>query len=115
MSDLQAAIKEIERVLIGNKSREVEKVYLSNAIRLIQECCQPELTKSQQIVLERLKVKIRDSDLCSAIHQLENSDIWGESEEPYDIAYSSLNEDERLEVVQAVCDWKRRVSHGRNG
>ena len=34
---LISAIDEIERCLIGNKSREVNDVYLKNAIRFIKE------------------------------------------------------------------------------
>ena len=40
---LYDAIKEIERVLIGNKSRDVEEVYLRNAIRFIEQS-KPEIT-----------------------------------------------------------------------
>lgn len=42
---LYDAIKEIERVLIGNKSRDVEEVYLRNAIRFIEQS-KPDITDS---------------------------------------------------------------------
>lgn len=37
MNHIEHAIDEIERVLIGNKSRDVEEVYLQNAIRSLKE------------------------------------------------------------------------------
>lgn len=37
LDNLDSAVEEIERVLIGNKSRDVEEVYLNNAIRFIQD------------------------------------------------------------------------------
>ena len=53
---LDAAIEEIGRVLIGNKDRNTEEVYLKNAIRHIREYgSQPQLNENQQIVLEWLK------------------------------------------------------------
>ncbi|UQT00134.1 hypothetical protein NGDEOPKE_00185 [Enterococcus phage vB_OCPT_Carl] len=36
MGYLESAIEEIERVLLGNKSRDTEEVYLNNAIRYIK-------------------------------------------------------------------------------
>lgn len=56
MSDLDFAIDEINRVLVGNKSREVEEVYLRNAVRYINEFKeQPELNENQEKYLELLK------------------------------------------------------------
>lgn len=37
LENLDSAIDEIERVLVGNKGRDVEEVYLQNAIRLIKD------------------------------------------------------------------------------
>lgn len=37
MEYLESAIEEIERVLLGNKSRDTEEVYLNNAIRYIKK------------------------------------------------------------------------------
>lgn len=37
MGYLESAIEEIERVLLGNKSRDTEEVYLNNAIRYIKK------------------------------------------------------------------------------
>lgn len=55
---LDAAIEEIGRVLIGNKDRNTEEVYLKNAIRHIREYgSQPQLNSNQQIVLDYLKDK----------------------------------------------------------
>lgn len=53
---LDAAIDEIERVLIGNKDRNAEEVYLKNAIRHIREYgSQPQLNENQKLLLEDLK------------------------------------------------------------
>lgn len=37
MSYIESAIDEIERSLIGNKGRDIEEVYLKNAIRFLKE------------------------------------------------------------------------------
>lgn len=103
---LDAAIDEIERVLIGNKDRNTEEVYLKNAIRHIREYdSQPQLNENQQIVLGYLKEMTISFDLCNAIYRLESAEDWGHASEPYDIAYESLNDKERLQVVQAACQW----------
>lgn len=103
---LDAAIEEIGRVLIGNKDRNTEEVYLKNAIRHIREYgSQPQLNENQQIVLERLKELTSNFDLADAIYRFENSENWGESEEHYDLAYEALNDKERLQVIQVACQW----------
>ncbi|WP_324641557.1 hypothetical protein U8771_07585 [Enterococcus casseliflavus] len=53
---LDAAIEEIGRVLIGNKDRNTEEVYLKNAIRHIREYgSQPQLNENQQKYLKQLQ------------------------------------------------------------
>ncbi|QOV05802.1 hypothetical protein [Enterococcus phage EFGrKN] len=37
MNRVEHAIEEIKRVLVGNKSRDVEEVYLKNAIRSLED------------------------------------------------------------------------------
>nr|DAI05867.1 MAG TPA: hypothetical protein [Herelleviridae sp.] len=37
MNNLESAVDEIERVLLGNKGRDTEEVYLNNAIRYIKK------------------------------------------------------------------------------
>ena len=66
---------------------------------------QPQLNEYQQIVLERLKEMMVSFDLCNAIHRLERAEDWGYSKEPYDIAYESLNDKQRRQVVQVACQW----------
>lgn len=65
----------------------------------------PQLSENQQIVLERLKEMMVSFDLCNAIHRLERAEDWGYSKEPYDIAYESLNDKQRRQVVQEACQW----------
>lgn len=103
---LDAAIEEIDRVLIGNKDRHTEEVYLKNAIRYIREYdSQPQLNENQQIVMEFLKVRTSHSNFADAIYQLESSENWLEPEENYDIAYEALNNKERLQVIKVACQW----------
>ncbi|ENZ6560583.1 hypothetical protein ACG6R3_002796 [Enterococcus faecium] len=52
---LESAVDEIERVLIGNKDRGVEEVYLKNAIRSIETHLDPQLNHNQKALLEDLK------------------------------------------------------------
>lgn len=66
---------------------------------------QPKLNKNQQVVLGYLKEMMISFDLCNAIYRLESAEDWGHASEPYDIAYESLNDKERLQVVQAACQW----------
>lgn len=64
-----------------------------------------QLNENQQIVLGYLKEMMISFDLCNAIYRLESAEDWGHASEPYDIAYESLNDKERLQVVQAACQW----------
>lgn len=50
---LDNAIQEIERVLIGNKSKDVEEVYLRNAIRFIKQT-KPEIKKKNKRELSKI-------------------------------------------------------------
>lgn len=75
------------------------------ALANVQGLDQPQLNENQQIVLERLKELTSNFDLADAIYRFENSENWGESEEHYDIAYETLNDKERLQVIQAACQW----------
>lgn len=71
----------------------------------IVESLQPQLNQNQQIVLGYLKEMMISFDLCNAIYRLESAEDWGHASELYDIAYESLNDKERLQVVQAACQW----------
>lgn len=103
---LDSAIDEIERVLIGNKDRSVEEVYLKNAIRFIREfSSQPQLNENQK----DLVIWIQDNE-CSTDDPLESiSDLFLEgtpSEYFPDVplscveaAYQSLTNQQKVEMV----------------
>ena len=58
---LDAAIEEIGRVLIGNKDRNTEEVYLKNAIRHIREYgSQPQINEDQKNKTNNNLLKIND-------------------------------------------------------
>ncbi|WP_429960418.1 hypothetical protein [Enterococcus sp. AZ012] len=87
----------------GSLARQYD--FLLETIDTYQEIEQPQLSENQQIVLERLKEMMVSFDLCNAIHRLERAEDWGYSKEPYDIAYESLNDKQRRQVVQEACQW----------
>ena len=104
---LDSAIDEIERVLLGNKDRSVEEVYLKNAIRFIREfSSQSPLNDNKK----DLVVWIQDNE-CSTDDPLESiSDLFFESmpseycpDAPLscvEAAYQSLSKKQKLELVQ---------------
>ena len=100
-------------ILNGRKPQSIKSgervVYLYDALNIVNKefskTEQPQLNENQQIVLERLKELTSNFDLADAIYRFENSENWGESEEHYDIAYETLNDKERLQVIQAACQW----------
>lgn len=100
-------------ILNGRKPQTIKSgervVYLYDALNIVNKefskIEQPQLSENQQIVLERLKEMMVSFDLCNAIHRLERAEDWGYSKEPYDIAYESLNDKQRRQVVQEACQW----------
>lgn len=61
---LDSAIDEMERVLLGNKPREAEEIYLQNAIDFIERFIkqlieESKLNENQQIVLNWLKEEMK--------------------------------------------------------
>ena len=120
---LDAAIEEIDRVLIGNKDRHTEEVYLKNAIRYIREYdSQPQLNPNQQIVLDWLKSTWIDRKKnCWFPFEVINSlyyqfDVaWGkvsyeefkriEKDKPYIKAYGELTALEQFEVLELFSKW----------
>ncbi|MGH1811307.1 hypothetical protein ABE893_11205 [Enterococcus entomosocium] len=74
----------------------------THTVRMVD---QPQINENQQIVLGYLKEMMISFDLCNAIYRLKSAEDWGNASEPYDIAYESLNDKERLQVVQAACQW----------
>lgn len=109
MSELESAIDEIKRVLIGNKSREVEEVYLNNAIRLIRAYYkQPTLNENQQIVLEWLKEEKSKNPELSIFGTL--SVLFDESENRFmslDVidALNDLSNKQQADVFQSFSKW----------
>lgn len=99
---LDAAIDEIERVLIGNKDRNTEEVYLKNAIRHIREYgSQPQLNENQQIVLEWLKDYYKENrPFTTAFGAIRNvaSKRWA-------FIKQNLTEDQQEQVLQAFSQW----------
>ena len=120
---LDAAIEEIDRVLIGNKDRHTEEVYLKNAIRYIREYdSQPQLNPNQQIVLDWLKSTWIDRKKnCWFPFEVINSlyyqfDVaWGkvsyeefkriEKDKPYIKEYGELTALEQFEVLELFSKW----------
>ena len=65
---LDSAIDEMERVLLGNKPREAEEIYLQNAIDFIERFIkqlieESKLNENQQIVLNWLKEEMKKENM----------------------------------------------------
>jgi hypothetical protein len=100
---LELAIEEIERVLIGNKDRNTEEVYLKNAIRHIREYgSQPQLNENQQQVLGWLKVGHCDGD--SVFEALERVTYVYEDPKTEE-ALESLSPDQEVQVINSFMKW----------
>lgn len=101
---LDSAIDEIERVLIGNKDRNTEEVYLKNAIRHIREYgSQPQLNENQQVVLYWLKEEKTNSSLTA--FDCIYSFIYGNPKDLVTQIWSELNEKEECQVLEAFGKW----------
>ncbi|HHX0198611.1 TPA: hypothetical protein ACU3U7_002869 [Enterococcus faecalis] len=104
---LDSAIDEMERVLLGNKPREAEELYLQNAIDFI-ECFikqlieESKLNENQQIVLNRLK---NEGNACSPIGAV--SVMVDELEEnlPLYYALASLKRKEHAQILRTFAEW----------
>ncbi|HBC2896113.1 TPA: hypothetical protein IUX81_002145 [Enterococcus faecalis] len=104
---LDSAIDEMERVLLGNKPREAEEIYLQNAIDFIERFKkqlieESKLNENQQIVLDWLKV-----DYCKKDSLFEALERIGEVyEDPKtEEAFYSLSRVEEAEVIQMFIEW----------
>lgn len=108
MSELIKRLKE-ERIqgssAVLNYSNFDYWVNWDDIVDIVEDHYQPQLNENQQVVLGYLKEMMISFDLCNAIYRLESAEDWGHASEPYDIAYESLNDKERLQVVQAACQW----------
>lgn len=74
-------------------------------VEIVEDHDQPQLNENQKIVLEFLKARTIHSDFTNAIYLLESSEMFGEPEERYDVAYEALSNKERLQVIQVACQW----------
>ncbi|QDJ06858.1 hypothetical protein [Enterococcus faecalis] len=101
MSNLDAAIEEINRVLIGNKSREVEEVYLRNSVRLIKEFQkQPDLNQSQQWHLNALITSFQKyKDDQGYPFYISLQDYFSRDDGP------EIDDEEFKQVLQAFSRW----------
>ncbi len=111
---LDSAIDEMERVLLGNKPREAEEIYLQNAIDFIERFIkqlieESKLNENQQIVLDWLKANVEQdnaSPMCAVFLLGEWQTRIGSKElRSIDIAYCRLNPKQQAEVLQAFCQW----------
>lgn len=108
---LDAAIEEIGRVLIGNKDRHTEEVYLKNAIRHIREYgSQPQLTDDQQIVLDYLKeITIEDVSPMRAMeflkYELKPNEYGGFQASAVGEAFYKLDNKEEAQVLKVFSQW----------
>ncbi|MGM9897964.1 MAG: hypothetical protein ACI32W_08435 [Enterococcus faecalis] len=107
---LDSAIDEMERVLLGNKPREAEEIYLQNAIDFIERFKkQPELNPDQQTVLDWLKTNVEQdnvSPMCAVFLLGEWQTRIGSKElRSVDISYCRLNPKQQAEVLQAFSQW----------
>lgn len=106
---LDSAIDEMERVLLGNKPREAEEIYLQNAIDFIERFKkQPELNKNQRIVLNWLKENFNATEIKAPCLFY----LWELYQSyPYDKfnkvskAYEELKYEEEAEVIQVFIEW----------
>ncbi|MGE9789588.1 hypothetical protein [Enterococcus faecalis] len=107
---LDSAIDEMERVLLGNKPREAEEIYLQNAIDFIEHFKkQPELNPDQQTVLDWLKTNVEQdnvSPMCAVFLLGEWQTRIGSKElRSVDIAYCRLNPKQQAQVLRTFADW----------
>lgn len=92
---LDAAIDEIERVLIGNKDRNTEEVYLKNAIRHIREYgSQPQLNENQQIKTNNNLLKINDLAFELQHGTVLTNEQWEKVEKIYKLSLMGDEEEE---------------------
>ncbi|EMW5451952.1 hypothetical protein QA5_00542 [Enterococcus faecalis EnGen0083] len=110
---LDSAIDEMERVLLGNKPREAEEIYLQNAIDFIERFIkqlieESKLNENQQIVLDWLKENFNETEIkasCTGyLWKLHQSYIDDEADEA-GIAYEELSYKEEAEMVRVFAEW----------
>ncbi|EHZ0459616.1 hypothetical protein K5G30_001474 [Enterococcus faecalis] len=111
---LDSAIDEMERVLLGNKPREAEEIYLQNAIDFIERFIkqlieESKLNENQQTVLDWLKANVEQdnaSPMCAVFLLGEWQTRIGSKElRSIDTAYCRLNSKQQAQVLQAFSQW----------
>ncbi|EGO8924066.1 hypothetical protein D3073_06885 [Enterococcus faecalis] len=102
---LDSAIDEMERVLLGNKPREAEEIYLQNAIDFIERFIkqlieESKLNENQQTVLDWLKTLPLFP--ISSVYLLEAG-----KNVPKNVknAYENFDKKEEAEVLQTFSQW----------
>ncbi|BDX45391.1 hypothetical protein [Enterococcus faecalis] len=120
---LDSAIDEMERVLLGNKPREAEEIYLQNAIDFIERFIkqlieESKLNENQQTVLDWLKERFNETEIkasCTGyLWKLHQSYIDDEADEA-GIAYEELSYEEESEVVRVFAEWVIEQEENKNG
>ncbi len=105
---LDSAIDEMERVLLGNKPREAEEIYLQNAIDFIERFIkqlieESKLNENQQIVLNWLKEEMKKENMfpISCLWELQS---W---HAPKNVcsAHLSLDKDRQFQLLSAFIEW----------
>ncbi|HBI1976670.1 TPA: hypothetical protein I0H40_RS14735 [Enterococcus faecalis] len=103
---LDSAIDEMERVLLGNKPREAEEIYLQNAIDFIERFIkqlieESKLNENQQIVLNRLENEGNAGSPIGAV-----SVMVDELEEnlPLYYALASLKRKEHAQILRTFAE-----------
>ena len=105
---LDSAIDVMERVLLGNKPREAEEIYLQNAIDFIERFIkqlieESKLNENQQIVLNWLKEEMKKENMfpISCLWELQS---W---HAPKNVcsAYLSLDKDRQFQLLSAFIEW----------
>lgn len=105
---LDSAIDEMERVLLGNKPREAEEIYLQNAIDFIERFIkqlieESKLNENQQIVFNWLKEEMKKENMfpISCLWELQS---W---HAPKNVcsAYLSLDKDRQFQLLSAFIEW----------
>ncbi|MDU5407105.1 MAG: hypothetical protein E6103_13115 [Enterococcus faecalis] len=105
---LDSEIDEMERVLLGNKPREAEEIYLQNAIDFIERFIkqlieESKLNENQQIVLNWLKEEMKKENMfpISCLWELQS---W---HAPKNVcsAYLSLDKDRQFQLLSAFIEW----------
>ncbi|EOA3017654.1 hypothetical protein ACHY84_001503 [Enterococcus faecalis] len=110
---LDSAIDEMERVLLGNKPRVAEEIYLQNAIdfteRFIKQFIEEsKLNKKQEYLLRELICQFDTLDSpptpFQAVYWLMHDRAWNGASDLHK-AITSLDNKQQAQVLRAFADW----------